>query len=612
MTLTSIIMWIMFQQSSLAQDCGNVPQDCNPHISWATNNGRWQDASWYETFQEITDVALNDATLEDMTLYFFCKDGLDHKESCEGLQAPCGRVCGGSTCETKANAGTLGFALSTGFMSNTMVPSTVANIVRDSEVKKIRLYGWANDVQIIAAVLNIVPDATFVIEIPPYDVEICAYSANHCTTILQQYVPYKNSITHVAIGNEPLHAGAASMTFSRIQGVVSNVAHDLSAIGFTAKVTVPFSMKALQNTWPIKNSEFHEPPSLTSKGCGESGCVTSVAGGLMDKLLTTLLQVNGVLAIHPYPYFVANGDANLLQFSLDASIIFNNQVLSFQEALRKLGKSALGLIITEVGWPTSGTPEATSENAQSFLSSLANNANRGDLAFNGIDIYAFEFFDESKKGGSTDEQHFGWYTENGCKKFDILEISSTLNTTPEPAKYVLVDDGNCPTGFAPVSDVYECMRLPGSTISGRQTTTFHGVYCYPWWTPADTCFVYTENNRVSFTMPGCSVTKPAYSNHQLVCKRTDCIVMQQDHMWSPLEYRNSNGPVGRSVETSVSMCAERCENTEGCFGSSWWAVDRGCYLAGHGAHLIRRVGALSHSCQSESNNGRRLMELAKK
>jgi len=92
-------------------------------------------------------------------------------------------------------------------------------------------------------------------------------------------------------------------------------------------------------------------------------------------------------------------------------------------------------------------------------------------------------------------------------------------------EYVLVNDGNCPTGYAPVTDLDECKGLPGTTISGIQAAPFHSVGCYAWWTPAGTCFVFSGNNQVYYTQQGCDVTGPAYSNHQLVCKQIEKTVV---------------------------------------------------------------------------------------
>jgi len=428
-----ILSCLLFATSLAQTGCGSVPSTCEGHLTWAVNQGRWVSSN-YPEFQSVTGVALTNAVLEDFTLYFFCSS-IHQPGDCTGIEAPCGRSCdpvsSSSTsstqavgCETAGNAGNLGFALSMGLMASPLPPNKVASIVRDSGVKKLRLYGWNTDVQTISSILALVPDATFVIEIIPDDVDQCANDQSHCESILEQYAPYEQAITHVAVGNEPLHAGSVA-TFSLIATAVANVNSALQSLGFSStRTTVPFSMNVLQNTWPIADSIFVEPPSPSSQGCG-SGCIQSAPNSLMDTLLAQLDAVNGVLSIHPYAYFVAVGDHDLLDLSLDATSIMNNQVLSFQTAMSKLNRD-IPLMITEVGWATFPEPIATLAHTQQFLYSLSNSLSRTDLAYSGIDVYAFEFFDESLKSGASDEPHFGWYTEAGCKKFDIMQVQTLI------------------------------------------------------------------------------------------------------------------------------------------------------------------------------------------
>merc|ERR1719420_2081079 len=99
-------------------------------------------------------------------------------------------------------------------------------------------------------------------------------------------------------------------------------------------------------------------------------------------------------------------------------------------------------MITEVGWATFPEPIATQTHAQQFLQSLANSLDRTDLAYSGIDVYAFEFFDESLKSGASDEPHFGWYSEEGCKKYDILEITPTNDPPVAPKCWYKQTAGN--------------------------------------------------------------------------------------------------------------------------------------------------------------------------
>jgi len=151
----------------------------------------------------------------------------------------------------------------------------------------------------------------------------------------------------------------------------------------------------------------------------------------------------GVFAIQVYPYFTAIFDRTLLDLSLDATKMLDQQVASVGVALGKVGFGSMPVIVTEVGWPTAGSDVATIEHAQTFLSSLARareNPNF-DLSFSNMEIFAFEFFDESRKGGDVDEVHFGWFTEDGCKKFDIIS-TSVDPVIPQPCRSFIPESCN--------------------------------------------------------------------------------------------------------------------------------------------------------------------------
>lgn len=237
----------------------------------------------------------------------------------------------------------------------------------------------------------------------------------------QPVLPLRRVDHGSAIGNEPLHAGS-SATFSLIPQAYTNVVNLLNSWGWNARVTVPFSMHALRDTWPVENGYFQEPND-GGNGCA-NGCSQSQVGGVMHQLLTLMEQHNGVFALHPYPYFVASGDSSLLSVSLDADAVMQNQYDSCLAAMSKLGFSNIPIIITETGWATAGSSVASVENAATFVNSLTTAQLNSQT-----DIYVFEFFDEANKSGANDEPNFGWYTEDGQRKYEISGAGSG-NTDP--------------------------------------------------------------------------------------------------------------------------------------------------------------------------------------
>merc|ERR1712130_483129 len=76
--------------------CGYVPSSCNSDLNWAVSSGIYQHSEYYPDFQSVTGKALTSATYDDMVLYFHCNN-VNPRGNCNGLQAPCGRSCGGSS-----------------------------------------------------------------------------------------------------------------------------------------------------------------------------------------------------------------------------------------------------------------------------------------------------------------------------------------------------------------------------------------------------------------------------------------------------------------------------------------------------------------------------------
>ena len=85
------------------------------------------------------------------------------------------------------------------------------------------------------------------------------------------------------------------------------------------------------------------------------------------------------------------------------------------------------------------------------------------------------------------------------------------------AIYEIVFDGICPDGYSPLSDETECKALTGQTITNFGPLTFYTSGCHGHWTPAQTCFAFT-NNYVFFVDKDCGQI-PHYQTHRLVCKK---------------------------------------------------------------------------------------------
>merc|ERR1712176_251482 len=88
--------------NSALQTCGNVPEQCVGHLSWALQTGRNSYPESYPYFEAVTGRSLADANAADMKLYFYCQN--IQAEHCRyaGLQPTC---CGDQPCSCGDAAG---------------------------------------------------------------------------------------------------------------------------------------------------------------------------------------------------------------------------------------------------------------------------------------------------------------------------------------------------------------------------------------------------------------------------------------------------------------------------------------------------------------------------
>ena len=84
-------------------------------------------------------------------------------------------------------------------------------------------------------------------------------------------------------------------------------------------------------------------------------------------------------------------------------------------------------------------------------------------------------------------------------------------------RYEIVLDGVCSSGYSPISSATECEAIAGQTVSNVDLGAFINSGCDRAWTPAGTCFVYTDND-LRFANRDCGQT-PKYQTHRLVCKK---------------------------------------------------------------------------------------------
>ncbi|WMV24336.1 hypothetical protein MTR67_017721 [Solanum verrucosum] len=103
--------------------------------------------------------------------------------------------------------------------------------------------------------------------------------------------------------------------------------------------------------------------------------------------------------------------------------MFDASIDAFVYAMEKEGFNDILVMVTETGWPTSGTDGASIDNAFTYNENIVrralNNVGTPKRPGVGLDIFLFDMFDENGKSGEEFERHFGIFGDNGIKAYDI-------------------------------------------------------------------------------------------------------------------------------------------------------------------------------------------------
>lgn len=125
--------------------------------------------------------------------------------------------------------------------------------------------------------------------------------------------------------------------------------------------------------------------------------------------------------------FTANGMV-VQDGSLGYSSLFDAMVDAFYSAMEKAGGSKVGVVVTESGWPSSGsgkltTPELAGTYNRNFLEHLKGNGTlkRPDAK---IDGYIFAIFNENLKLGDATEQNLGLFYPNKQPVYHVFDSAA--------------------------------------------------------------------------------------------------------------------------------------------------------------------------------------------
>ncbi|KAK9068407.1 hypothetical protein SSX86_012520 [Deinandra increscens subsp. villosa] len=159
--------------------------------------------------------------------------------------------------------------------------------------------------------------------------------------------------------------------------------------------------------------------------------------GFIEPIVRFLAQNNQPMLANIYPYFSDPGrNLPYALFTAPGTVVNDDNGRKYSNlfdaildahyaAQARFGGANVEIVVSETGWPSSGGPVATTQNARTYTRNLIAHVRGGTPMKPGrpIETYLFAMFDENKKGGNEEEKHFGLFFPNQQPKYGQLSFS---------------------------------------------------------------------------------------------------------------------------------------------------------------------------------------------
>ncbi|CAN6298322.1 unnamed protein product, partial [Urochloa humidicola] len=295
-------------------------------------------------------------------------------------------------------------------------PDATARLLKSTSISKVRLYGV--DAGLIRALAG--SSISVVVGVANGDIpSLAADPAAASRWVAANVLPFvpATSISAVAVGNEVLESGDASLAAALLPAMQNLRAAALAAGGAAAGVrfSTVNTMGVMAQSDPPSTGAFH--PDITPQ---------------LQGILGFLSRTGAPFMINPYPWFAYQSDPrpDTLAFCLfqpnagrlDAGSrirytnMFDAQLDAVKAAMTRAGYGDVDVVVAETGWPTrgdAGEPGATPENARAYVSGLVAHLRSGAgtplMPGKAVETYLFALYDEDLKPGPASERAFGLY-----------------------------------------------------------------------------------------------------------------------------------------------------------------------------------------------------------
>ncbi|KAK4352474.1 hypothetical protein RND71_027992 [Anisodus tanguticus] len=310
--------------------------------------------------------------------------------------------------------------------SHSLPPSKVVELLKASNISKVKLFDTNSEILESLSASNI--DVT--VGIPNSMLRSLnsslksAHSWVHDN--LTRYFSNGARIQYIAVGDEPFNQIYGEQFFPFVVGAAENIQTALTKakLAGRVKLVVPCSFDA-----------FQTESGLPSKGHFRADVNRTIA-----ELLKFLSKHQSPFFVNISPFFSYRNNKNIsLDFALfketarphnDSRRTYKNSFdLSYDtlvSALSSAGFDKMDIVIGQIGWPTDGSANATSSNAQVFMKGLVDHLHsRAGTQLRPkeppTETFIYSLFDEDHRSIASGnfERHWGLFTFDGQAKYQL-------------------------------------------------------------------------------------------------------------------------------------------------------------------------------------------------
>uniref|UniRef100_A0A0D3CV95 glucan endo-1,3-beta-D-glucosidase n=3 Tax=Brassica TaxID=3705 RepID=A0A0D3CV95_BRAOL len=306
--------------------------------------------------------------------------------------------------------------------SNLPPPEALPSLVTSLSIKHVKTFDM--DPRITTSFAN--TGISLSLCIPNDKIPILSTNLSEADSIIRTFIlPYHKTtiITSISVGNE---VSLLPQFTPHLVSAVVNVHRAIKRYRLhkKIKVTTTHSLAILSRRFPPSTARFHN----------------SIGESVLKPLVRFLQRTKSPLMVNVYPYLAykqsfpsipldfalfqpVNGSKRRMYRDPYSGVAYTNlfdiMMDSVDSAVKALGLPKIPVVVSEIGWPSSGDPgevAASLENARVFNQRLVEHLRRGEKK---VTVYIFALFDEDQKTGATVEKHWGLLYGNGSRKYDL-------------------------------------------------------------------------------------------------------------------------------------------------------------------------------------------------